>query len=54
MEHPANRRYNSMKRFVHGLRAREPERCDVQEFLPKSVTKYLATIDVDDLTGHPR
>jgi transposase len=27
-------RYNSVKRFVHKLRAREPERFDVLEFLP--------------------
>ena len=27
-------RYNSVKRFVHGQRARDPERFDVLEFLP--------------------
>lgn len=32
--HGFGHRYNSVKRFVHGLRAREPERFDVLEFLP--------------------
>ncbi len=32
--HGFEHRYNSVKRFVHGLRAREPERFDVLEFLP--------------------
>lgn len=32
--HGFERRYNSVKRFVHSLRAREPERFDVLEFLP--------------------
>jgi transposase len=33
-QHGFEHRYNSVKRFVHGLRAREPERFDVLEFLP--------------------
>jgi transposase len=32
--HGFEHRYNSVKRFVHTLRAREPERFDVLEFLP--------------------
>jgi transposase len=32
--HGFTHRYNSVKRFVHGLRARDPERFDVLEFLP--------------------
>jgi transposase len=32
--HGFEHRYNSVKRFVHALRAREPERFDVLEFLP--------------------
>ncbi len=33
-QHGFEHRYNSVKRFVHTLRAREPERFDVLEFLP--------------------
>ncbi len=33
-QHGFAHRYNSVKRFVHILRAREPERFDVLEFLP--------------------
>jgi transposase len=32
--HSFEHRYNSVKRFVHTLRTREPERFDVLEFLP--------------------
>jgi hypothetical protein len=33
-DHGFTHRYNSVKRFVAKLRAREPERFDVLEFLP--------------------
>jgi len=33
-QHDFQHRYNSVKRFVAGLKAREPERFDVLEFLP--------------------
>jgi len=33
-QHGFGHRYNSVKRFVHSLRAREPARFDVLEFLP--------------------